>query len=187
MRRKDDEKQKAIKKAVVQTVLREGMHGTSISKIAKAAGVSPATVYIYYDNKDRMLEAIYHEYAEAMFESLTQQLTDALSAAEFIERVVKAYYLYIRQHGEAHHFVEQFSACPSLSKGCAALKGPEKLDARIKVYKTKGMLMDYDSNNIWAMLFYPVKGIMKKSCGDEANSEASLNEMIQMIQRALLK
>ena len=50
MRRKDDDKEKSIKEAVVKLILQEGFHGTSISKIAKLAGVSPATVYIYYEN-----------------------------------------------------------------------------------------------------------------------------------------
>jgi AcrR family transcriptional regulator len=58
MRRKDDEKQKNIKEAVIKLILKEGFHGTSISKIAKEAGVSPATVYIYYENKDMMLQDI---------------------------------------------------------------------------------------------------------------------------------
>ena len=47
MRKKDDEKRNNIKKAVVEVILEEGMNGASISKIAKSAGVSPATVYIY--------------------------------------------------------------------------------------------------------------------------------------------
>ncbi len=46
MRKRDDEKEKSIKEAVIKLILEEGFHGTSISKIAKVAGVSPATVYI---------------------------------------------------------------------------------------------------------------------------------------------
>ena len=52
MRKKDDEKQNNIKKAVIKLILEEGFQGTSMSKIAKEAGVSPATVYIYYQNKE---------------------------------------------------------------------------------------------------------------------------------------
>ena len=62
MRKRDDEKEKSIKAAVVKLTLEEGFHGTSISKIAKAAGVSPATVYTYFDSKEIMLQVIYREY-----------------------------------------------------------------------------------------------------------------------------
>ena len=64
MRKKDDEKQKRIKNAVMHLILEQGFAGTSISKIAREAGVSPATVYIYYENKEEMLKDIYIEYSE---------------------------------------------------------------------------------------------------------------------------
>ena len=51
MRRKDDEKEQRIKEAVIEVVLAEGFGGASISKIAKCAGISRATVYIYHENK----------------------------------------------------------------------------------------------------------------------------------------
>ncbi|WP_094092917.1 TetR/AcrR family transcriptional regulator [Paenibacillus physcomitrellae] len=38
-----------------------GFAETSISKIAKKAGVSAATIYIYYENKEDMLSKIYFE------------------------------------------------------------------------------------------------------------------------------
>ena len=187
MRRKDDVKQNSIKKAVVKIVLEQGMHGASISKIAKAAGVSPATVYIYYENKDLMLRSIYHEYAEAMFHHILEQLPTELSASAFIDIVIREYYFYMLGHEEIYHFVEQFSSCPSLNQGCMALNGPDQLDARIMIYKEQGTLINYDNSNIWAMLLYPVKGIAKKECSADMTSNQRLEEMIAIIQRALLK
>ena len=58
MRRKDDEKEQRIRHAVIELMLQEGFNGTSIAKIARLAGVSPATVYIYYENKEEMLQDI---------------------------------------------------------------------------------------------------------------------------------
>lgn len=187
MRRKDDEKQNSIKKAVVKIVLEQGMHGASISKIAKAAGVSPATVYIYYENKDLMLRAIYYEYAEAMFHHLLEHLPAELTASAFIDTVIREYYFYMLGHEEIYHFVEQFSSCPSLNHGCMTLNGPDQIDARIRLYKEQGALNNYDNGNIWAMLLYPIKGIAKKKCSADMTQGQRLEEMIEIIQRALLK
>jgi len=187
MRRKDDLKQNSIKKAVVKVVLEQGMHGASISKIAKAAGVSPATVYIYYENKDVMLKDIYLEYAQEMFDYIGNQLSNELPAAMFIDVIIRESYHYMINHKEIHHFVEQFSSCPSLSQGCMAISGPDQLDAQINSYKEQGVLMNYDSSNIWAMLFYPVKGIAKKSCSSDISTDQRLDEMIHIIQHALIK
>ena len=57
-------KRRRIKDAVIELMLEEGFHGTSISKIARKAEVSPATVYIYYESKEDMLQNIYLEYSE---------------------------------------------------------------------------------------------------------------------------
>lgn len=186
MRRKDDDKQNAIKKAVVKIVLEQGMHGTSISKIAKAAGVSPATVYVYYENKEVMLKAIYHEYAEEMFCLVNGKVAKDLPADQFIDIVIREYYKYMNNHTEIHNFVEQFSSCPSLSQGCMMIEGPDQINAKISAYKEQGQFNDYDISNIWAMLFYPVKGVNTKHCNGGRSSEQRLDELIHMIQRALV-
>lgn len=186
MRHKDDEKQNSIKKAVVKIVLEQGMHGTSISKIAKAAGVSPATVYIYYENKDVMLRDIYHEYAEEVFNSLLKQLDETMSGELLIDKIIREYHHYMMVNEEIFHFVEQFSSCPSLNQGCMSISGPDRLDALLIHYKEMDILRNYDNSNIWAMLFYPIKGIAKKSCNPNMTKEQQLDEMIQIIQHALL-
>ena len=35
-------------------ILREGINGASVYKIAREAGVSPATIYIYYASKEEI-------------------------------------------------------------------------------------------------------------------------------------
>jgi AcrR family transcriptional regulator len=187
MRRKDDEKRNNIKKAVVKIILEQGMHGASISKIAKIAGVSPATVYIYYENKEEMLRDIYHEYASEVFSYILRDLSSTMDGKDFIDVLIRQYYEYILKHEEIHHFVEQFDSCPSLNQGCAKLEEMSKFDQLLTEYKSQGIMNNYDNQNIWAFMFYPVKAIVKKSGRCAATSEAQLNEMIMIIQNALLK
>lgn len=59
MRTRDYEKQERIKEAMVRLILREGINGASVAKIAREAGVSPATIYIYYDSKEALLSAAF--------------------------------------------------------------------------------------------------------------------------------
>ena len=56
MRIKDLHKQEAIIEATVELVNEIGFVSSSVSKIAKKANVSPATLYIYYKNKEDILE-----------------------------------------------------------------------------------------------------------------------------------
>ncbi|MFW9978530.1 MAG: TetR/AcrR family transcriptional regulator, partial [Candidatus Thorarchaeota archaeon] len=52
MRTRDQAKYDAIVKASVKLVNDLGFDGISIAKIATEAGVSPATIYIYFKNKE---------------------------------------------------------------------------------------------------------------------------------------
>ena len=107
MRRKDDEKEQRIRHAVIELMLQEGFNGTSIAKIARLAGVSPATVYIYYENKEEMLQDIYLEYSEEVFDYLLKGIDRNMSSAQMIETLIRRYYRYMTLHPEAFCFVEQ--------------------------------------------------------------------------------
>ncbi|WP_291634813.1 TetR/AcrR family transcriptional regulator [Clostridium sp.] len=186
MRRKDDGKEKNIKEAVVKLILELGFHGTSISKIAKEAGVSPATVYIYYENKEIMLRDIYHEYSEEIFDYLLSKIYKDINGHQFIETLARGYYTYIQEHGEIFHFVDQFSSCPALASQCSEKKGIQNLNIMLEEMKEKRVLKDLQNDNLVAIIFYPVKSIAIKQCIGEVEQGEILEEMIRIIQDALL-
>jgi len=187
MRRKDDEKQRCIKNAVVQLILEEGFQGASVSKIAKSAGVSPATVYIYYENKDAMLRDIYYEYAEDTMQYLLQCLSPNMPGDEVIAVLVRRYYCFIVENKEIFHFIEQYSSCPVLQNSCGLMKGPANLNQLLMDLKNRHILNDYNIDNLYAILFSPVKTIAVKNCASEDIATERLDELIYIIQRALLK
>ena len=65
LRTRDQTKVDKIKQAVLDLTSQEGLLGWSIAKLAKRAGVSPATVYIYYPNQDEMLKELGEVYKKA--------------------------------------------------------------------------------------------------------------------------
>ncbi len=171
---------------VVNLILEEGFHGTSISKIAKAAGVSPATLYIYYENKEIMLQDIYIEYSEEIFDYLLSKLYKDMDGQQLVEILVRAYYTYIKEHGEIFHFVDQFSSCPALASQCSERKGINNLNNLLEEMKERRVLKDFRNDNLVAILFYPIKSIAIKQCVGGIGQEELLSEMITIIQDALL-
>lgn len=186
MRRKDDEKEKSIKEAVIKLILEKGFHGTSIAKIAKEAGVSPATVYIYYENKEVMLQDIYREYSEDIYNYLLSRLNKNMDGQELIEMLSMGYYTYIQENGEIFHFVDQFSNCPALASQCSEKKGIYNLTKLLEEMKTKKILKDFQIDNLVAILFSPIKSIAIKPCISETKQAELLKELIVIIQNALL-
>ena len=54
MRMKDENKKAAITKAIIGLINQIVFANISMSKIAKATGLSAATLYVYYENKEDM-------------------------------------------------------------------------------------------------------------------------------------
>jgi TetR/AcrR family transcriptional regulator, multidrug resistance operon repressor len=58
MRPRDETKIQAIRSTAIEMIAKEGLENFGINKLARAVGVSPATIYIYYADKDALLNAL---------------------------------------------------------------------------------------------------------------------------------
>ena len=183
MRRRDFEKEQRLKEAVIKLVLREGFEGTSVSKIAREAGVSPATVYIYYDSKEQMLSSIYEEYASDASKYLMGQVRADMDGRQLISALVRGYYDYITENTEVFRFVEQCSHCPAMTDGLSDVCQTFSL---LEQMKARGCLRRYSNESLAAMLFYPVKAISLEFPTRNQRSDHLLDELVQILQTALL-
>ena len=59
MREKDLDKEKSIIDEVSRIILKEGIADVSMSKIAKASGISSSTIYVYFSDKEDLLKQVY--------------------------------------------------------------------------------------------------------------------------------
>ncbi|MBV7532559.1 TetR/AcrR family transcriptional regulator [Chitinophaga sp. sic0106] len=64
MRYRDENKVQNIKARAIEMIATEGLENFGINRLAKAAGVSPATIYIYYKDKDDLITTIVKEETE---------------------------------------------------------------------------------------------------------------------------
>jgi len=76
---KSIDKRNALIKATIDLVNNNGFHATSMSKIAKMASVSPATIYIYFENKQDLVNKTYIEvkakYTKYAFETYNKNMS----------------------------------------------------------------------------------------------------------------
>ena len=186
MRRKDDEKQQRIKDAVIELILKEGFDGTSIAKIARLAQVSPATVYIYFNNKEDMLQDIYREYSEEAYGYVLRRVTPRMDGGELIDTLVRSYYAYMTENPEVFSFVEQCAHCPTLSGCCSDKKGVCHLFGLMQEMKEEGVIRNYSDEILAAVLFYPVKAIALDRTADADVRAQRLDELVDLLQHALL-
>ena len=187
VRVKDENKQKRIKEAMVSLILRDGIDGTSISKIAKEAGVSAATIYVYYENKEQMLAEVFREYAHQPYQYITECIRPEMSGSELIDTMVRSCYAFSIEHEEIFSFVEQCSRCPSLSAQVCEKDCSGDVLTMIHAYQESGVLKRCSDWNMAAILFAPVRWLATNRSMIYSDSERLLDEQVQMIQEMLLR
>ena len=186
MRNRDYEKQQRIKAAMVKLMLREGINGTSVAKIAHEAGVSPATIYIYYSSKEEMMAEVFAECSHQSYRHLMRRIHPEMNGAELIATIVREYYAYAVEHEEIFSFVEQCSRCPKLSESVSEEECSCDLLDLLHKYQERGIVKKYSDMNLGAVLFSPVRFIAMHSKSPEINLQAQPDELILMLQELLL-
>ena len=186
MRLKDEDKQRRIRDAMVRLILREGIDGASVSKIAREAGVSPATIYVYYDSKEAMLSEVFRDCAHQSYRYLTERLSPDMSAGAAIEAVVRGYYDFSTEHEDVFSFVEQCSRCPTLASQVCEQDCSCDLFSSIHAYQRRGELRQCSDWTLGAMLFSPVRFLAMNRQAMAGESEAHLRELVELLQTLLL-
>ena len=104
----------AIYQAAMSIVTAEGLAGASMSKIARRAGVSPSTIYVYFENKSDMLNKLYlvakGESGSAVFENLRPDM----DIKEALSTFVRGTFKYMVAHPVVFSFHEQYCNDPRI-------------------------------------------------------------------------
>ena len=75
MRLRDENKVQAISEMAIAMIAEEGLENFSINRLAKAANVSPATIYIYYKDKDDLINQLSVEQGMEMVKATVKGLS----------------------------------------------------------------------------------------------------------------
>jgi len=112
MRTKDEHKKEALFKATVKLVNEIGFASSSVSKIAKEAGVSPSTIYVFFKNKEDLLVSTYVEIKRNMADAFLDDFDERLPIRDIIKGVWFSMLKYISNNLEKYDYLEQFANSP---------------------------------------------------------------------------
>lgn len=112
MRTRDDKKQQALFEATIKLVNEIGFAASSVSKIAGEAGVSPATLYVYFTNKEDLLISTYVEVKTGMGHALLEGFDAEAPVHDTLHRVWHNTFSYVLKNPEEFRYAEQFANSP---------------------------------------------------------------------------
>lgn len=110
MRFKDENKRQAIRDAAIAEVIEGSLAGASVGKIAKRAGVSAGTIYLYFPNKDELLQQIYLEIKTELHDHMMSVFDATKNSKTNIKQMWFSLFEYALDHPNDFIFSEYASA-----------------------------------------------------------------------------
>ncbi|MEM7179821.1 MAG: TetR/AcrR family transcriptional regulator [Spirochaetota bacterium] len=116
MRVKDDKKHIAICEAAIKLIYTNGFADTSMSKIAKEANVSSSTIYVYFDNKEDMLNKVFIYAKGKLYKVLISGIDFHAPTKGIFKAMFYNYYELTLKDPILYSFCEQFVNSPLIKK-----------------------------------------------------------------------
>lgn len=117
MRPKNLVKEEAIRTIALQIIAEEGLENLTMQKLAKAANISPRTIYIKYESKEDLLLKLYIDEVLGDYEKAL--LTNFSADFEFAEGIKKIWlnaFGYLKNNRHAFALIQHGKSSPMLNK-----------------------------------------------------------------------
>ena len=116
MRTRDQAKYDSIVDASIRLTNELGFDGISIAKIAKRAKVSPATIYIYFKNKEDLFTKLYIDIRNEMSKGALDGLEDGMTTEEMFKSIWQHSFAFNLKHPQYLTYREQFERTTMMRK-----------------------------------------------------------------------
>jgi len=117
MRPKSLEKEAAIRSIALQIISEEGLENLSMQKLAKAANISPRTIYIKYENKEDLLVKLFIEEVLVTYEkAVLENFQPEMPFAEGMKKLWLNTFNYLKDNKPAFSLIQYGKSSPLLNK-----------------------------------------------------------------------
>jgi TetR/AcrR family transcriptional regulator, multidrug resistance operon repressor len=112
MRTRDDNKRLAICQKALKMFVEKGFDGLSMQKLARAAGVSPATIYIYFKDRDDLIIQLWVEEMKKMVTATLEGFDPSMRFDEGLRVQWLNRAKFCMDNPVSMHFMEQIKYSP---------------------------------------------------------------------------
>ena len=163
MRTRDPKKELALRSKALAMVVKEGFDGFSMQKLAKAARVSPATIYIYWKDRDDLLLQLYVEVFAKMSEMTLKDFHPGMSFHEGLKHQWNNRARWFLDHPIEAAFMEQvrFSPLHDRAQAALGLSYAEAMKAFVRGAIARKELIKVPVEVYWSIAFAPLYQLIK--------------------------
>ncbi|HYC86860.1 MAG TPA: TetR/AcrR family transcriptional regulator [Chryseosolibacter sp.] len=183
MRTRDEQKTAAIQEMAVHMLVKRGFDGLSMQKLAKAANVSPATLYIYYKDRDDLIVQVWATEMRRMMAASLEGFDPEMP----FDKGLKVQWMnrakFYIENPHAAHFMEQMKYSPYYER-CRKQVDPAFLTAMREFIQNairRKELVKLPLEIYWSIAFAPLYNLVKlhmSGHGMIGNEKFELNEKV---------
>ncbi|GAB4028087.1 TetR/AcrR family transcriptional regulator [Spirosoma gilvum] len=117
MRPRNSEKEESIRTIALKIIQEEGLENLSMQKLAKAANVSPRTIYIKYENKEDLLIKLFIDEVLGAYETaVLENFDEKLDFEMGVKRIWQNSFRYFQHNRQAFALMQYGKSSPLLNK-----------------------------------------------------------------------
>jgi AcrR family transcriptional regulator len=163
VRTRDPRKEKALRQKAMAMVVKDGFDGFSMQKLAKAAGVSPATIYIYWKDRDDLLLQLHADAFAKMSETTLKDFRPDLPFREGLKVQWLNRSRWFLDHPVEAAFMEQVRFSPLHDRAQKGIPGDfmKAMTAFVKRAIARKELVDVPVAVYWSIAFAPLYQLIK--------------------------
>jgi TetR/AcrR family transcriptional regulator, multidrug resistance operon repressor len=162
MRIKDENKITSIREKAIEMIVKKGFDGLSMQKLAKAANVSPATIYIYYKDRVDLLNKLYIECEQKFTKESTKDFDPEMDFQDGLWQLWKNRFHLINSSPLEFHFMEQFRNSPLINhKDVQIASFKEKMGKFVHNSIKKKQLIELPIQTYWSIAYGPFYSLIK--------------------------
>lgn len=195
MRQRDEQKVRIICEKAIEIVVKEGFDGLSMHKLAKSANVSPATIYIYFKDRDDLIVSVCVREFNKMSEATLQNFSPDLHFDEGLKIQWMNRAKYCLENPDSMHLLEQAKYSPYIEEVHKNADNTFRtiMQEFVQNAISRNELIELPMEVYWSVAFSPLYTLVKfhmtaKSfCGKRKFllDETVLNQTIQLVLKAL--
>ncbi|MCC8359839.1 TetR/AcrR family transcriptional regulator [Salinimicrobium sediminilitoris] len=155
---KSQMKRDALVKATISLVNNSGFHATPMSKIAKMANVSPATIYLYFKNKQDLVNQVYIEVKAAFSSYAFKDYDKSMTVEAGFEKIWKNIAFYKLKEVDQALFLSQCDNTPMIDEE-SRQEGLKHLEPLLELWergKKEGIIKPISPYLLYAFTIYPI-------------------------------
>ena len=170
MRGRDNYKEQLVKQKAIEIIVKYGLEGFTIIKLAKACGISAGTPYVYYKDKDDLILKIVVEEGAKMEETINKDFNPEAGFEEGLRVQWRNRYDYIMANPLLGQFFDQISSSSyheqffemfnNSSAGFLA-NFKENMGRFIDINVKRGEMIDLPIALYWSLAFGPLYTLMR--------------------------